>query len=435
MEINVNQPKADTQEVEVTLSYSEILNDINEAYKKESKSISIDGFRKGKAPLSLIKKLYGDAIEFKASEDIAIKHFWKVVDEKQLKPISTPQLIDLNFVPNEKLNFKVSFEIKPKLELKDYKGIEVKKTIFKFTDEDVKKEIDYMLKPHYQVEEVEQVSDLKHKITVNLKRLDENGNLIIGQSTDNILIDLSDEKVNPQIKDNALNKKVNETFDFHFVDEHYHGEELHREEYKYQALITKIEKLNPPELTEELIKKISNNNASTYDELFAFVKKNIEDYYAKQTDDIFINSLLSTVVKNNDFDPPKSYVEDLLKRMVESEIENAKRYNQQQPDEDQLTEYLRPRAEWTAKWMIILENISEIENIKVEEKELEELAQKESEQTGISVNKLLKYYKDTYRSDVLLEDKVINFLKENAIIKEVNASEELKENEGHNHEH
>ena len=121
--------------------------------------------------------------------------------------------------------------------------------------------------------------------------------------------------------------------------------------------------------------------------------------------------------------------------MVESEIENAKRYKQPQVDEKQLTDYLRPRAEWTAKWMIILENICEIEKIKVEENELEELAKKESEQTGISVNKLLKYYKDTYRSDVLLEDKVINFLKENAKIVEVDAAEELKANEGHNHEH
>lgn len=435
MEVNVTQPKSDIQEVEVTLSYNEINDDINEAYKKESKSIEIDGFRKGKAPISIIKKLYGDVIEYKASENIAIKHFWKIVEEKQLKPLSTPQLIELNFVPKEKLQFKVSFEIKPKLELKDYKGIEIKKPIFKFTDDDVKKEIDNMLKPHYLFDSVEQVTDLNHRITVNLKRIDENGNLIIGQGTDNIVIDLSDEKVNPQIKENALNKKVNENFEFNFVDEHYHGEELHREEYRYQAIITKIEKLSPPELTEELIKKITKNNASNYEELFSFIKKNFEEYYSKQSDDIFTNSVLNTVVKNNDFTPPAGFLDDILNRMVESEIENAKRYKQPQINENQLKEYLRPRAEWTAKWMIILDNIRELENIKVEEHELEELAQKEAEQTGISVSKLLKYYKDSNKADYLLEDKVINFLKENAKIIEVDASEELKNHEGHDHEH
>lgn len=435
MEVNINQPKADQQEIDVTLSYQEIQPEIEEAYRKESKSIAIDGFRKGKAPMSIIKKLYGEAIEYKASEDISIKKFWDIVEEKQLKPISTPQLVDLNFVPGEKLSFKVSFEVKPKLELKDYKGIEIKKPIFKFTDDDVKKEIDQMLKSYYTFEPADQVTDFNYRITVNLKRVDENGNLIIGQSTDNIVIDLSDEKVNPQIKENALNKKLNETFNFDFVDEHYHGEELHREEYHYQAVITKIEKSTPPELTEELIKKISKNKASNYDELFSFVKKGFEDYYSRQTEEIVINSLLDKVVKNNDFTPPQGYVQDLLKRMIESEKENAKRYKQPEVDEEQLREYLQPRAEWTAKWLIFLENLAEVENIKVEEKELEELAQKESEQTGISVAKLLKYYKDTYRSDMLLEEKVINFLKENAKIVEVDAADEVKANEDHNHEH
>lgn len=435
MEVNINQPKADQQEIDVTLSYQEIQPEIEEAYRKESKSIAIDGFRKGKAPMSIIKKLYGEAIEYKASEDISIKKFWDIVEEKQLKPISTPQLLDLNFVPGEKLSFKVSFEVKPKLELKDYKGIEIKKPIFKFTDDDVKKEIDQMLKSYYTFEPADQVTDFNYRITVNLKRVDENGNFIIGQSTDNIVIDLSDEKVNPQIKENALNKKLNETFNFDFVDEHYHGEELHREEYHYQAVITKIEKSTPPELTEELIKKISKNKASNYDELFSFVKKRFEDYYSRQTEEIVINSLLDKVVKNNDFTPPQGYVQDLLKRMIESEKENAKRYKQPEVDEEQLREYLQPRAEWTAKWLIFLENLAEVENIKVEEKELEELAQKESEQTGISVAKLLKYYKDTYRSDMLLEEKVINFLKENAKIVEVDAADEVKANEDHNHEH
>ena len=435
MEVNINQPKADQQEIDVTLSYQEIQPEIEEAYRKESKSIAIDGFRKGKAPMSIIKKLYGEAIEYKASEDISIKKFWDIVEEKQLKPISAPQLLDLNFVPGEKLSFKVSFEVKPKLELKDYKGIEIKKPIFKFTDDDVKKEIDQMLKSYYTFEPADQVTDFNYRITVNLKRVDENGNLIIGQSTDNIVIDLSDEKVNPQIKENALNKKLNETFNFDFVDEHYHGEELHREEYHYQAVITKIEKSTPPELTEELIKKISKNKASNYDELFSFVKKGFEDYYSRQTEEIVINSLLDKVVKNNDFTPPQGYVQDLLKRMIESEKENAKRYKQPEVDEEQLREYLQPRAEWTAKWLIFLENLAEVENIKVEEKELEELAQKESEQTGISVAKLLKYYKDTYRSDMLLEEKVINFLKENAKIVEVDAADEVKANEDHNHEH
>ncbi|KAF0152858.1 MAG: trigger factor [Ignavibacteria bacterium] len=435
LEVQVTQPSGYQQEIEVTLSYDEILPEIQQAYKDEAKKLTIDGFRKGKAPMGMIKKLYGEAIEYKASEDISSKKFWDAVEQEGLKPISKPELLDINFVPGEKLYFKVGYEIKPKIELKDYTGIEVEKPIFKFEAADVDKEIDFMLKPHCKFEETELVADNQHRITVDLQRMDEQGMPMVGSRSENIQIDLSDAKVNPQIKENAIGKKVGEEFDFVFTDEHYRGEELHKEEFKYQADLIRVEKVVKPELTEELIKKISRNKASNIDELKEYVTKNFEDYYTKQTEEIVTNNLLDIVVKNNDFTAPQGYVKTLQKRMVDSERENAKRYKATNFDEAAVSEYLKPRAEWNAKWQIIMEALAEKENIKVEESELEELAKKESEKTGITVAKLMKYYEDTSRAEMLLEEKVIRFLIDNAKITEIDAAEKMKVKKGHKHEH
>ncbi|MCL4549923.1 MAG: trigger factor [Bacteroidetes bacterium] len=433
MEIKVNELTNSQQEVEVNLEYNEIIPEIEDAYSEERKSIVIDGFRKGKAPMSMIKKLYGEAIEYKASEKIANKKFWDIVDEKNLKPISTPQMTDIDFVPGTKLSFKVKYEIKPKLELKNYKNLEIEKPIFKIKDEDIEKEIDYLIRPHFQFEESELVTDKFFRITVNLQRIDAQGVPMIGSRNENMLIDLSDEKVNIQIVDNAQNKKVGDSFNFTFVDEHHHGEELHREEFTYTAEITKIEKIVKPEFTEELIKKLSANKASTLDELKAMLHKNFEEYYKKQTEEIVTNNLLSTVVKNNEFTPPPGYVSSIHRRLVDLERENSKRYKTPHFDEHAVAEYYKPRAEWNAKWQIILENLAEAENIKVEDSQLEELAKEESDKTGISVAKLVKYYKDTNRTEMLLEEKVVKFLIENAKIKEVDAEEKSKEKkEKHN---
>ncbi|MFA7418572.1 MAG: trigger factor [Melioribacteraceae bacterium] len=435
MEVKLTQPSADQQEVEISLTYAEIQPEIQNAYKEEAKKLTIDGFRKGKAPMGMIKKLYGEAIEYKASEDISSKKFWDAVDQEGLKPISTPQLLDIDFVIGEKLTFKVRYEVKPKIEVKDYTGIEVEKPVFKFEAADVEKEIDFMLKPHVKYEEADVVSDLNHKITVDLQRMDDKGLPMEGSRSENIQIDLSDEKVNPQIKENALNKKVGEEFEFVFTDEHHHGEELHKEEFRYSADLIKVEKLVKPEMTEDLIKKVSKNKATTLDELKSQLEKNFEEYYTKQTEEIVTNSLLDKVVKNNDFAAPQGYVNTLHKRMVDAERENAKRYKAPNFDEAAVAEYFKPRAEWNAKWQIIMETLAEKENIKVEDSELEELAKKEAEQTGITVSKLMKYYKDTNRVDMLLEEKVIKFLKDNAKITEVDAAEKMKESKGHKHEH
>lgn len=433
MDIKVNQIADSVQEVEVNLTYEEILPEIEKAYDEERKNITIDGFRKGKAPLSLIKKIYGEAIEYQASEKIANKKFWEIVDKENLQPINTPVLSDIDFVIGSKLSFKVRYEIEPKLQLKDYKNLEIEKPIFKVNEEDIEKEIDYLLKPHMKFEPADVVENNFYKITINLQLLDNSGLPIIGQRTENISVDLSDEKVNPQISQNALGKKVGEKFPFHFVDEHFHGEELHREEYNYEAEITKIEKIVPPELNEELIKKITNEKASTLDEWKELLRKDFANYYASKSEEIFTNNLLNKVVKNNDFVPPQVFVETLLKKYVEIEKENAKRYKRHF-DEKAAFEYYKLRAEWNAKWQIILENIAREENIKVDDSDLEELAKEESEKTGISINKLIKYYKDTKRDSNILEEKVIKFLKENTKIKEVDAEEFIKEKKGNKNE-
>jgi len=427
LDIKVNQLAESQQEVEVNLTYQEILPEIEQEYLEERKSITIDGFRKGKAPMGMIKKLYGEAIEFKASEKIANKKFWDAVDQNELKPISTPQMTDIDFQPGTKLSFKVKYEIKPVLELKDYKGIEVEKPTFVVKDEEVNREIDYLIKPLFKFEQAEKVENNYFRITANLQRIDQEGLPMVGSRSDNILIDLSDEKVNLQIKENAQGKSSGDTFNFTFVDEHYHGEDLHKEEFNYTAEITKIEKLIKPELTEEVVKKITKDKASTPEELHSFLKKNIEDYYTKQSEEILTNNLLGEVVKRNDFTPPPGYVASVHRRMVELEKENAKRYKTPNFDEKAVAEYYKPRAEWNAKWQIILENLAAAENIKVEESELEELAKAEAETNGISVAKLVKYYKDTNRPEMLLEEKVIKFLKDNSSIKEVDAEEKLKE--------
>jgi len=188
-----------------------------------------------------------------------------------------------------------------------------------------------------------------------------------------------------------------------------------------------VEKIVKAELTEELIKKLSGDKATTTEGLYTFLRNNIEEYYKKQSEEIFTNNLLSGIIKNNEFTPPASFVDSIHKRFIEVERENSKKYKMPSFDEKAVSDYYKPRAEWNAKWQIILENIASTENIKVEDSELEELAKKESESTGISVAKLVKYYKDTNRDEMILEEKVIKFLKENTKMKEVDAEEKTKE--------
>jgi len=427
LETKVNVLSDTEHELEVKLLYEEIKNEIDEAYKKERKSISMPGFRKGKVPLPMLKKVYGEAIEYKATEDIANKKFWDLVKEQDLKPISMPSMTDLNYDMNTSLDFKIKYEVKPSLDLKGYTGLEIEKPIFKVKDKDIKSEVNNMLKSKATFELTDIVEDSNCKITVDLQRVDKEGKDIEGSKSQDILIDLSDPKVNENIVKNALKKKNGEEFEFSFVDEHMHGDQKHVEDYNYVAVMKKIEKAVLPEVTEELIEQLSGKKAKTLEELTNFTKTNYENYYKEQSQNIFDNALLAEIVKNNDFEPSKGYIETVLNRLVEAEKRNAQQYKQPVPDDKILKENLQSKAEWNAKWQIILENIAEKEKIEVTDSDLEELAKVEAEKVGIPAEKLVNYYKDSNRKESMVEEKVLKFLHDNNTVIEVDPDVKAKE--------
>jgi trigger factor len=224
-------------------------------------------------------------------------------------------------------------------------------------------------------------------------------------------------------------KKVGDTFNFTFVDEHKHGEETHKEEFKYLAEVTKIQKIKLPEADEEFVQKISNKKAKTLDEFRAQIRDNFEKYFEGQSENIFSNTLLNKLVENNDFTPPPGYVDSLFNRLLEYEKQNAQKNKTPNFNEETVKEQLKPRSVWNAKWQILLDNIAKVENITVEDSDLMELAEKEAASIGLPAEKLVDFYKQNNRTEALLEEKVLKFLKENAKVNEVDPEKEKAKSE------
>ncbi|MBN2571094.1 MAG: trigger factor [Ignavibacteriales bacterium] len=429
MENKLNSVSQCEMELEAKYSYEELKDEFEEALKKEAAKISIPGFRKGKVPMSMIKKMYGNSIEYQACEDIANKKFWEIIKEKNLIPISTPALTELDFADDKSLNFKVKFEIKPTLENLKYKDFEIEKPIFKLKEEEVEREIDYMLKPHLTYQEHDLIKGKDFRIVTNLQRIDENKVAMIGHRSENINIDLSSENINPQIINNTLNKKVGDKFLFDFTqDDEKDGQKV-KEDFHYEGEITKIEKIVYPELTDEFVKKISKDKANNLVELKEQIRTHIQNYLNDQSDKIYINSLLNKIVEENEFKVPEGFTKHLLDKIIEDDKNKAKQkgIKEKDYDENKEREHYQERAVWEAKWSIIFENISEQENIKVTDEDLSNLAKEDSEKTNIPIEKLINYYKNTNRKDSLLEEKVISFLKENNKVKEVDPEKIKKE--------
>ena len=424
MEYQVNEINASEKEVEIKLSYDEIRESIENEVKKQTKNIQVPGFRKGKVPKNILKKMFGDALEYEAADKVATEFFWKVADEKDLRPIGKPAMTSLDFEPEKQLIFKVKYETIPDINVKNYKDIEIEVPDFVVTDEEVQKEIEYIIKANQTTETVDEIGDDRnYHIEVEINRTDEQGNILPDTKPEKLTIDLTNEQIHPQIVENSKGKKVGESFSFHFTDERKQknsdgNEEEITENYYYTAKILSIKKVILPELNEELVKKVTKDRLSDVEAFKDEIKKDIQKYYDQRVEEITRSRLLSEIIKNNDFTPPQTLVNNILEEYLKSE-ENYSKQNKIPFNREEARNRLFRNAENEVKWYLIKEQIQKAENISVTEEELKEYAQKEAEQTGLPLDKIMNYYKASNQVERILDEKLFDFLKANNKIKRV----------------
>ncbi len=440
MEFNVNDVNSSEKEVEITLSYDEIKEEIELEVKQQTKKLQLPGFRKGKVPPSMAKKIYGNALDYEASEKVANSRFWDAAKENNLNPIGQPVMTNHDFNPGESLKFKVKFEVLPILDVKDYTGKTIEVPDLKVSDEEVQKEIDYIIKSNCTTEEVEQADDGNNYILdVEMFRLSDDGTPVGDGKGEKLQIDLSKEEIKPEILEKAKGKKAGDSFTFTFDEERKFKnkegkEENVKETYHYKASVNTVKKIILPELNEELIKKVTKDKISNETDLRNQIKNDFSNYYAQKTDEFTHSQLISKITKSNDFTPPSTMVSNILEEMVKSEEERLKKEGLHKFSSEDLKKHLQPAAEKEVKWYLIKNEILKKENLEVTDSDLEELAKKDAEKTGLPFEKLVSYYKTSQQSERFLDKKLLDFLKEKNNINKVDPEKLAKTEKEENNE-
>ena len=188
------------REFEATLSYEELQPYFDEAIAEQRKKLTLPGFRKGKVPLNLIRKNFGDSIEHLAVEDIANKVFRDYVLKNKIDIVTAGSLDFIEYQPKDNLKFKINFEVRPDVELKNYKGIELTKINYEVDEEFVDSEVKLHLYQNSSFELDGEALDDEYRLTMDVNNLDENGELIIGQSEKDVHVYLNNPDLLPEIK-------------------------------------------------------------------------------------------------------------------------------------------------------------------------------------------------------------------------------------------
>ena len=331
--------------------------------KVVQKEAEIQGFRRGKAPLPLVKKYYQATIE-RYTLDEAMQHgYQEGLKESKLDPVAEPVITKFDFDDQKNLIMEVEVDTYPEVELKKYTGIKVEKEVFKITGEDVQDSLDYLRKQKAEISTVDGKSENGHFITVTMQEMDESGVPIIGKKYEDIRFEIGDGKFDRDIENQMIGLKAGEQKQ---INKKYEGKDVPEnmlgKTERFQVTVNKIEAESLPELTNEFVSELKYEEIDTVDKLKERIKTNLEAQWGQESEQRFYHKFVHELLEINPFEVPDSVVDRYLDQIVEDVKKRDKKVN-----EDRVRKNYRSEAVFNIKWFYLKEKIAEKENIKAEE--------------------------------------------------------------------
>ena len=282
---NTQETAVNTVEVTLVIDREKFNKAVLDAYKKEVKKIQIPGFRKGKAPKSIIEKMYGKGVFYEpALNAIAPAEADAAIAECGFKPVATPEIADVDFDNEEGVIVKVTFTRRPDVKLGNYKGIAAEKTTVIVEDSEVDAELANVQKRYARTIEVTDRAAENGDITTIDYEGFVDGVPFDGGKAEGHKLTLGSGAFIPGVEDQIVGKSVSDdAFEVNVkFPEEYHAEELKGKDAQFKVVLHKIEKEDLPELDDEFAKDASEFD--TIAEYKADIKAKMEKRNADEAD-------------------------------------------------------------------------------------------------------------------------------------------------------
>lgn len=414
MEIKVNDLTSVDKEITILANREDLQPKFDQAYKGIRPKVSLPGFRPGKAPIGLIKKRFGQEIEI---EEIN-KYIQEVFETKVVEahdPVGETQMIDFQW-ENDKLEVTFKIGTKPTVELADLSKIKVTSMVHDVSDVEVDEEIARAIEREGNWEDVDSAIGSESKITADVSSLDEEGNLVDGDTDTDQNIDMRQESAAGFLK--ALKgKKAGDVVDMTLEED--------GETDRFRVEVKKVQALHKAEMNEEFIAKQTNNEAKTEDEYRSFIKSKMQEYYDQSSDDFFKNDAVQSMVDAHEFDVPEAFVA----QVKESYVDRLKQqYGNQLPDgfdADSYKEEMSGQAKTEAKWYFINMQLQEkYDDIEITAEDIDAQLGMEAARYGLTAEQLKGYYAQNPNMleslrNTIRDNKVFEKLKEEVQIEEL----------------
>jgi len=409
--------------LEFTIEAAKFDEAIKKVYLKNAKYFNIPGFRKGKAPMNIVEKYYGDEIFYEdAFNEVVPEVFEKELKENNIEAVSHPDIDVKQIGKGQDLIFTAVVQTKPEVKLGKYKGIELKKVEYNVTNEDVEHELGHMQERNARLVSVEDRAVESGDVTVIDFEGFVDGVAFEGGKAEGHELTIGSNAFIPGFEDQVIGMKIEEEKEINVkFPEEYFSEELKGKDATFKVKVHEIKTKELPALDDEFAKDYSEFD--TLEELKNSIKEKLEEQNEHKAKHETEDAAIKAVCDNAEVEIPSG--------MIETEIDNMTREIEQRLSYQglKLENYLeilgktreefrkeyREDAEKSVKTRLVLEAIIKAENIEADEEKVNEKVKEMAEMYGQSEEQLkqnenfINYVKESFKNE-----KAVDFIIQNA---------------------
>ena len=415
---------------EVKLSFEIEAEKFDEAmkkvYAKTAKYFTIPGFRKGKAPMNMVEKQYGTEIFHEDTFNELVPEIYETaIKENNIQVVSNPDIDITQIGKGKDLIFTAIVQIKPEVKLGKYKGIELKKIEYNVSDHDIEHEFGHMAEHNARLVSIEDRPVEKGDITV----IDFEGSIdgvpFEGGKAEKHELEIGSNTFIPGFEDQIVGMKLEEEKDITVTfPEDYFSKELAGKPAVFKVKLHEIKKKELPKIDDEFAKDVSE--FETLAELKNSIKERMQKANEEKAKYEMEDAALKAVSDNVEIDIPSGMIDaeidnmmkDIEQRLQYQGLTLAQYFTLSGKTEAQVREEMKEQAEKAVKSRLVIEAIIKAEDIKPEEKEVEEKLKEMAKNYGKTEEEMSKneYIKEYIENNMKVE-KAIEFIVNNAKIK------------------
>ena len=429
MQVSVEKTSELSRKMTVSLPEEMLQEKMDARFKSLAREVKVDGFRPGKVPVRVVKKMYGDRVKGEITGDLIQTTYFQALQEQELNPAGQPHIH-----PNEEakgFEYIAEFEVYPEISLDVLPGIEIKRPVATVEQADQDVMVAKLREQKKSWKTVERASEKGDQVTVHFSGVCEGENFTDGKVED-YPVEIGSEKMIPGFEDEliGLEAVANKTFEVVFP-EGYGNEKLAGKPTEFEVELTKVEASELPEIDEEFIKAYGIEDG-TMESFNSDVKSNMERELTQGLKGKLKNAVMDALYEKVEVTLPNALIDEEIKNVMKPYQANAKKQGMNIEDLDLPKDMFEGQAKRRVALGLILGEIMRHNEIKVDDARIRSTIEEMANSYERPEDVIDWYFGDESRlnevKQMVLEDQAVEWIVDQAQVSDETVSfEDLME--------